>query len=103
MQTHFFRRTNTNALGQPRSWTDHLLWHHASRTVDLLILKALTAGALHGLGVSRRVDQITHGAFSVQPGSLFPALHRLEEAGWLAGAWNRRQDRDPLADGRGHP
>ena len=36
VQTYFFRRTNTNALGQPRSWTDHLLWHHAAHTVDLL-------------------------------------------------------------------
>ena len=35
VQTFFFRRTNTNALGQPRSWTDHLLWHHACHTVDL--------------------------------------------------------------------
>ena len=35
VQTYFFRRTNTNALGQPRSWTDHLLWHHAAHTVDL--------------------------------------------------------------------
>ena len=35
VQTYFFRRTNTNALGEPRSWTDHLLWHHAAHTVDL--------------------------------------------------------------------
>jgi PadR family transcriptional regulator PadR len=56
-------------------------------TLDLLILKALAAGELHGLGVSRRVEQITGGTFSVQPGSLFPALHRLEEAGWLASQW----------------
>src|SRR5262249_34157121 len=35
VQTYFFRRTNLNALGQPRSWTDHLLWHHAAHTVDL--------------------------------------------------------------------
>jgi 2-hydroxy-4-carboxymuconate semialdehyde hemiacetal dehydrogenase len=35
VQTYFFRRTNINALGQPRSWTDHLLWHHAAHTVDL--------------------------------------------------------------------
>ena len=56
-------------------------------TLDLLILKALAAGALHGLGVSRRIEQITGGTFVVQPGSLFPALHRLEEAGWLAAAW----------------
>src|SRR5438552_17527770 len=56
-------------------------------TLDLLILKALAAGALHGLGVSRRIEQITRGTFVVQPGSLFPALHRLEEAGWLDAAW----------------
>jgi transcriptional regulator len=56
-------------------------------TLDLLILKALAAGALHGLGVSRRIEQITRGTFSVRPGSLFPALHRLEEAGWLASEW----------------
>jgi 2-hydroxy-4-carboxymuconate semialdehyde hemiacetal dehydrogenase len=37
VQTHFFRRTNTNALGEPRSWTDHLLWHHAAHTVDLFV------------------------------------------------------------------
>ena len=56
-------------------------------TLDLLILKALSAGALHGLGVSRRIEQITRGTFVVQPGSLFPALHRLEEAGWLESDW----------------
>lgn len=56
-------------------------------TLDLLILKALATGALHGLGVSRRVGQITGGTFAVQPGSLFPALHRLEEAGWLTSEW----------------
>src|SRR6188508_3324745 len=56
-------------------------------TLDLLILKALAASELHGLGVSRRIAQITSGTFVVQPGSLFPALHRLEEAGWLASNW----------------
>lgn len=56
-------------------------------TLDLLILKALAAGELHGLGVSRRIEQITGGTFSVQPGSLFPALHRLDEAGWLESDW----------------
>jgi PadR family transcriptional regulator PadR len=56
-------------------------------TLDLLILKALSSGELHGLGVSRRVEQITNGTFVVQPGSLFPALHRLEEAGWLTSVW----------------
>jgi transcriptional regulator len=56
-------------------------------TLDLLILKALASGPLHGLGVSRRIEQITQGTFVVQPGSLFPALHRLEEAGFLSSDW----------------
>jgi transcriptional regulator len=61
-------------------------------TLDLLILKALSAGELHGLGVSRRIEQITAGTFVVQPGSLFPALHRLEEAGWLAATWEASEN-----------
>jgi PadR family transcriptional regulator PadR len=61
-------------------------------TLDLLILKALAAGELHGLGVSRRIEQITHGTFVVQPGSLFPALHRLEEAGWLTSTWEASEN-----------
>jgi len=56
-------------------------------TLDLLILKAIGDGEFHGLGVSRRIEQITHGTFQVGPGSLFPALHRMEEAGWLASFW----------------
>ena len=56
-------------------------------TLDLLILKALATGELHGLGISRRIEQITRGTFVVKPGSLFPALHRLEEAGWISGFW----------------
>src|SRR5881296_459569 len=56
-------------------------------TLDVLILKSLALGELHGLGVARRVEQITRGAFQVKPGSLFPALHRMEEAGWLSSAW----------------
>jgi PadR family transcriptional regulator len=56
-------------------------------TLDLLILQALSAGDLHGLGVSRRIEQMTAGTFAPQPGSLFPALHRLEEAGWLRSSW----------------
>ena len=61
-------------------------------TLDLLILKALSAGELHGLGVSRRIEQITAGTFVVQPGSLFPALHRLEEAGWLEATWEASEN-----------
>src|ERR1051325_11120006 len=56
-------------------------------TLDLLILKALALGELHGLGVSRRIEQITRGTFDVGPGSLFPALHRLESGGRLAARW----------------
>jgi PadR family transcriptional regulator, regulatory protein PadR len=61
-------------------------------TLDLLILKALSTGELHGLGVSRRIEQMTGGTFSVQPGSLFPALHRLEEAGWLDSEWESSEN-----------
>ena len=56
-------------------------------TLDLLILKSLSLGELHGLGVARRVEQITQSAFEVKAGSLFPALHRMEEAGWLSSTW----------------
>jgi PadR family transcriptional regulator PadR len=56
-------------------------------TLDLLILKAIGDGEMHGLGVARRVEQITRGTFQVKPGSLFPALHRMEEAGWLSSFW----------------
>jgi transcriptional regulator len=56
-------------------------------TLDLLILKSLLAGEMHGLGVSRRIEQITSGTFAVKPGSLFPALHRMEEQGWISSFW----------------
>ena len=61
-------------------------------TLDLLILKALGTGELHGLGISRRIEQITKGTFVVKPGSLFPALHRMEEAGWLSSFWGESQN-----------
>jgi PadR family transcriptional regulator, regulatory protein PadR len=57
-------------------------------TLDLLILRALTLGELHGLGIARRIEQMSHGTFRVKPGSLFPALHRLEESGWLTSRWD---------------
>ncbi len=56
-------------------------------TLHLLILKALAAQPRHGLGVSHRIGQITNSTFEVKPGSLFPALHRMEEAGWLKSYW----------------
>src|SRR5690242_453203 len=61
-------------------------------TLDLLILKALALGQLHGLGISRRIEQITRGTFQVKPGSLFPALHRMEEAGWLSAEWGESEN-----------
>lgn len=62
-------------------------------TLDLLILRALSLGPNHGLGIARRVQQITRGTFDVIPGSLFPALHRLEEQGWLSSAWGESENR----------
>jgi PadR family transcriptional regulator PadR len=65
-------------------------------TLDMLVLKALALGPLHGLGDSNRIAQITRGVFQVKPGSLFPALHRMEEAGWLTSSWgNRRTIAEP--------
>ena len=60
-------------------------------TLDLLILRALTTGPDHGLGIARRVEQLTQGAFRVNPGSLFPALHRLAQKGWLTAEWGRSE------------
>ena len=62
-------------------------------TLDLLILKSLALGEMHGLGIARRIEQVTRGTFQVKPGSLFPALHRMEEAGWLASAWGESENR----------
>lgn len=56
-------------------------------TLDLLVLKALSLEALHGVGISRRITQITKGAFQVSFGSLFPSLHRMEEKGWVEAEW----------------
>jgi len=56
-------------------------------TLDLLILRTLELGPMHGLGISDRIKQITRGVFVVKPGSLFPALKRLEQSGWVEGRW----------------
>jgi PadR family transcriptional regulator PadR len=61
-------------------------------TLDLLILKALSLSPLHGLGIARRIEQISRGTFQVKPGSLFPALHRMEQAGWLASSWGESEN-----------
>jgi transcriptional regulator len=56
-------------------------------TLDLLILRTLELRPLHGVGVADRIEQVTGGVFIVGPGSLFPALHRLAEKGWISGEW----------------
>jgi PadR family transcriptional regulator PadR len=61
-------------------------------TLDLLILKAIGDDEFHGLGIARRVEQMTQGTFTVRPGSLFPALHRMEEAGWLTSFWGESEN-----------
>lgn len=62
-------------------------------TLDLLILTAVGDGEFHGLGISRRIEQMTQGTFQVKPGSLFPALHRMEEAGWLRSFWGESENK----------
>jgi PadR family transcriptional regulator PadR len=61
-------------------------------TLDMLVLKTLELEPMHGLGISRRIRQTTDGVFDVQPGSLFPALHRLEEDGWIEGEWGASEN-----------
>jgi PadR family transcriptional regulator PadR len=56
-------------------------------TLDLLILRALDLAPMHGVGIAERIHQVTRGAFVVKPGSLFPALRRLEQQGWIEGEW----------------
>ena len=65
-------------------------------TLDLLALKALSLEPLHGVGVFLRIQQITNAAVEVSYGSLFPALHRLEERGWLSAEW-RASDKNRRA------
>jgi len=61
-------------------------------TLDLLVLKALCLEPLHGVGISRRITQITQGAFQVSFGSLFPSLHRMEEKGWVEAEWHASEN-----------
>jgi PadR family transcriptional regulator PadR len=56
-------------------------------TLDLMILRALELAPMHGVGIAARIEQMTRGAFIVKPGSLFPALRRLEQSGWIEGEW----------------
>jgi transcriptional regulator len=56
-------------------------------TLDLLILRTLTLERQHGWGLAKRIEQLTRGTFDVRPGSMFPALKRLEERGWIEASW----------------
>lgn len=56
-------------------------------TLDMLILRTLALGPLHGVGIADRIAQVTNGTFEVKAGSLFPALHRMEAEGWVTGDW----------------
>ena len=62
-------------------------------TLDLLILRTLELRPMHGVGIADRIEQVTRGAFQVGPGSLFPALHRLAEKGWIEGKWQELESR----------
>ena len=62
-------------------------------TLDLLILRSLLTTPLHGLGIARRISQLTQGSFDVKAGSLFPALYRLEERGLVIAEWGQSDTR----------
>jgi PadR family transcriptional regulator len=62
-------------------------------TLDLLILKSLALQEMHGLGIAKRVEQITRGTFQVKPGSLFPSLYRMEQEGWVTATWGESENR----------
>src|SRR5690349_24385755 len=96
---HFFfffffssRRRHTRSL---RDWSSDVCSSDLMEcTLDLLLLRTLALGPLHGAAIADRVFQMTNGAFHVKPGSLFPGLHRLEHEGWIRGSW------DVSGDGR---
>ncbi|HUI42153.1 MAG TPA: PadR family transcriptional regulator [Terriglobia bacterium] len=61
-------------------------------TLDMLILKIVALGPVHGYGISRRIQQISKEVLRVQQGSLYPALHRLEKRGWLEAEWGASEN-----------
>jgi len=58
-------------------------------TLDMLVLKAVSVEALHGFGIARWIERVTGDRLTVEEGALYPALHRMEERGWLDSAWQR--------------
>ena len=61
-------------------------------TLDLLILKTLLPGAMHGWGIAQRIQQVSQDVLKVNQGSLYPALHRLENEGWIAAEWGASEN-----------
>jgi len=61
-------------------------------TLDMLILKALSLQPMHGWGVAQRIQQISRNVLQVNQGSLYPALHRLEDRGWIAAEWGTSEN-----------
>jgi transcriptional regulator len=61
-------------------------------TLDLLILRTLSAGPMHGWGISQRIEQVSNSVLVVNQGSLYPALYRLEEVGWIASEWGASEN-----------
>lgn len=67
--------------------TDHNDLDLVRGTLDLLILKALSCGPMHGLEVLRWIERVTHSRLQVEEGALYPSLHRMEQRGWLEAEW----------------
>ncbi len=61
-------------------------------TLDMLVLQILTLGRMHGWGITQRIEQISESVLRVNQGSLYPALYRLEEAGWIASEWDATEN-----------
>ena len=61
-------------------------------TLDVLVLKTLSSGPMHGWGISQRIQQVSEEVLAVNQGSLYPALHRLEEKGWIAAEWGSSEN-----------
>jgi PadR family transcriptional regulator PadR len=61
-------------------------------TLDVLILKTLSPGAMHGWGIANRIQQLSEDVLAVNQGSLYPALHRLEERGWISAEWGNSEN-----------
>ncbi len=61
-------------------------------TLDLLILRTLRGGAMHGWSISRRIQQVSDDVLTVQQGSLYPSLHRLERQGWITSEWGASEN-----------